>query len=223
VEAYREDIKEIKSGQAGLRSVVNTWLTDIKNDRKETMACQDNTEARLEVEDKPDSEDRTPEVAHKQEFPSKDAEDIPVGEPRKRRRDRRNLSAVRRQKEQDQNLDARRRRKEQKRAQRKDGCRRNFVAARRGATRRAAVARHRILLTKDTTRELRESPKDLTVTGRKETRRAKVARHKENFVGKTGARKSPSRETTPGTRLSEGPEYYGRSGREGQQTCHMAV
>jgi hypothetical protein len=51
----------------------------------------------------------------------------PVGEPRKRRRDRRHLAAQRRQK------------KEQKRTQRKDGCQKNMVAARR-----AAVAWRRI-------------------------------------------------------------------------------
>jgi hypothetical protein len=72
-------------------------------------------------------------VVH-QEVPGEDAAVMPVGEPRKRRRDRRNLAARRRQKEQDRDLDARRRRKkEQKRTQRKDGCRKNLVAARRAA------------------------------------------------------------------------------------------
>jgi hypothetical protein len=40
---------------------------------------------------------------------------IPVEEPRKGRRNRRHLAAVRRQKKQDRNLDARRRMKEKKR------------------------------------------------------------------------------------------------------------
>jgi hypothetical protein len=98
---------------------------------------------------------------------------MPVGEPRKRRRDGRHLAAVRRQKEGQRNLEARRRGKEQ-----------DLVAARRGATRRAAVARYRILSTKDTTRGHRESRKKLAATGREVTRRATVARHKRNFVGR---------------------------------------
>jgi hypothetical protein len=148
------------------------------DNREETMACQEKTEAHLQGE--PASEDMTSEVAHEQEVPREDAEVMPVGEPRKRRRDGRNLAAVCRQKKKDQNLDAGRRKKGQKRAQRKDGCRRNVVAARGGANH---SARHRILSTKDTTREYRESRKKLAATGGKETRRAKVARHKRNFVG----------------------------------------
>jgi hypothetical protein len=117
---------------------------------EDTMACQKKTEALLQ-EDKPASVDTTPEVAHEQGVPLEDAEEMPVGEPRKRRRDGRNLAAVRRQKkEQNQNLDARRRRREQRRAQRKDGCRRNWVAARRGTTRRVQMARRNILSTKET-------------------------------------------------------------------------
>jgi hypothetical protein len=47
----------------------DAWLTEIKNDRKETIACLEETEARLEVDDKPVSMDTTPEVAHEQEVP----------------------------------------------------------------------------------------------------------------------------------------------------------
>jgi hypothetical protein len=126
----------------------------------------------------------TPEVADDQEVPVEDAAEMPAGEPRKWRRDRRNLAAVRRQKKQNRDLDARRRRKRQERTQRKNGFLKNLVAARRGATRRVAVTRHRILSRKDTTREHRESRKKLAATGRKEARRAKVARHKGNFVGR---------------------------------------
>jgi hypothetical protein len=82
-------------------------------------------EARLE-EEKPASMEMKPEVAD-EEVPLEDAVVMPVGEPRKRRRDRQHLAAQRRQK------------KEQKRTQRKDGCRKNLVAARR-----AAVAWRRI-------------------------------------------------------------------------------
>jgi hypothetical protein len=62
-----------------------------RNTRKETMACQETTEARLVY--------TTPEVAHEQEVPMEDAAVMPVGEPRKRRWYRRNLAAGRRQKE----------------------------------------------------------------------------------------------------------------------------
>jgi hypothetical protein len=80
------------------------------------MACQEKMEARLQHE--PASEDMTPEVAHEQEIPLEDAVVMPVGEPRKGRRDRRHLTAGRRQK--------------------------NLVVAHRGTTHRAAVAWRRI-------------------------------------------------------------------------------
>jgi hypothetical protein len=83
----------------------------MKFNREETMACQGNMEARLEAEDKPASVDTTPDVARDQEVPVEDAEVMPVGEPKKRHRDRRHLATVRRQKKKDQNLDAGRRRK----------------------------------------------------------------------------------------------------------------
>jgi hypothetical protein len=135
----RMDAK-IWSMQAELKSATK----DSKFNREETKACQGNMEARLQGE--PASVDTTPEVAQEQEFPREDAVEMPVGESRERRRDGRNLAAVRRQKKKDRNLDARRRRKENKRAQSKDACRRNLVAARRRTTRRAAVARRRRIL-----------------------------------------------------------------------------
>jgi hypothetical protein len=95
-EAYREDIKEIKSGQAEMRAIIKAWSSNLKINREETLACQEKTEARLE-EDKPASVDMTPEVAHEQEVPLEDVVVMPVGEPRKRLRDRRNLAAQRRQ------------------------------------------------------------------------------------------------------------------------------
>jgi hypothetical protein len=93
------------------------------------MACQETMETCLECKE-PASVDMKPEVAD-EEVPLEDAVVTPVGEPRKRRRDR-HLPAQRRQK------------KEQKeRTQRKNGCRKNFVAAHRGTTRRAKVARRK--------------------------------------------------------------------------------
>jgi hypothetical protein len=82
--------------------------------RKETMACQRKTDARLEGE-----------VAY-EEVAKEDAAMMPVGEPKKRRRDR--------------NPDARRRGKPKERTQGKNGCRKNLVAALRRTTRRAIVA-----------------------------------------------------------------------------------
>jgi hypothetical protein len=68
-----------------MRSIVNAWLSDLKNNRDETMACQETMEARLE-ENKPASMEIKPEVADK-EVPLEDAARMPVGEPRNRRRD----------------------------------------------------------------------------------------------------------------------------------------
>jgi hypothetical protein len=123
------------------------WLTDLKINRQETMACQETMEACLECKE-PASVEMKPEVTD-EEVPLEDTARMPVGEPRKRRQDR-NLAAQRRQK------------KEQKRTQSKNGCRKDLVAARRGTTRRATVARRRrIFFTKDTTREYRGSRKRL--------------------------------------------------------------
>jgi hypothetical protein len=99
-----------------------------------------------------------------------DAEVTAVGEPKKRRRNGRNLAAVRRQTKKDRVLDARCRGKEQGRAQRKHGCLKNLVAARRGATPRAVMAQRRILFA-ETTRSR------LIIAVRKVTRRAQVARN----------------------------------------------
>jgi hypothetical protein len=126
---------------------------------EETTACLEETEARLEVEGKPASVVTTPEVAHEQEVPREDAEEMPVGEPRKRRQDGRNLAAERRQK------------KEQKRTQRKDGCRNNLAAARRGTTRRATVARRRRnILRKILTHGFCGLRKEVTAAGMRITR-----------------------------------------------------
>jgi hypothetical protein len=108
---------------------MDAWLTDMKENREETMACQVSMEACLECKE-PASVEMKPEVAD-EEVPLEDAARMPVGEPRNRRRDRRHLAAQRRQK------------KEQKRTQSKNGCRKDLVAARRGTTRCAAVARRK--------------------------------------------------------------------------------
>jgi hypothetical protein len=74
------------------------------------MACEEKTEVHLEEEEEPTSVEIKPEVADEQEVPVQDAEVVPVGEPGKKRRDRRRLATERCQKEKDQNLDARHRR-----------------------------------------------------------------------------------------------------------------
>jgi hypothetical protein len=74
----------------------------------ETMACRETTEARLE-EKEPTSVEAKPEVAQQQEVPVKDAEVMPVGEPKKKRR-------------RDRKLTAERRRQMNERTQCQDGC-----------------------------------------------------------------------------------------------------
>jgi hypothetical protein len=64
----------------------DAWSTDTNDNGEETVACQEKTEVRLE-EEEPTSVDRTPEVAQEREVPREDAVEMPVGEPRKRRRD----------------------------------------------------------------------------------------------------------------------------------------
>jgi hypothetical protein len=167
-----------------MRSIFNAWSSDLKITQEETMACQETMEPCLGKEEST-SEDMTPEVAHEQEVPREDAVVMPVGEPRKRRRDQRHLAAVSRQKDQDRDLDARPRRKEQKRAQRKNGCRRSLVAARRGTTRRAALTRRRnILSTKETSREFRGSRKKLVAARRGTTRCAEAARRMDIAIAR---------------------------------------
>jgi hypothetical protein len=146
------------------------------------MACQGNMEARLETEE-PASVDVTPEVPDA-EVPVQDAARMPVGEPRKRRRDR-YLAAVRRQKKQDQNLDARRCRKGQERALREEGCRRDAVATCRGANH---SARRRILLEKDTTRGYCGPRKGQVAARRGTTSRAVMARRRILFAETTQSR-----------------------------------
>jgi hypothetical protein len=103
-------------------------MTKLNQEKIATTDLKGNPEE-IECEE-PTSVDMEPEMAH-EEVPKEEAVVMPVGEPRDRRRDRRHLAAQRRQK------------KQQERTQSKNECGRNLVAARRGTTRRAAVARHR--------------------------------------------------------------------------------
>jgi hypothetical protein len=44
----KEMRKEIKSGQAEMRSIFNTWIANMRDDRKVRTACQEAMEASLE-------------------------------------------------------------------------------------------------------------------------------------------------------------------------------
>jgi hypothetical protein len=138
-EATEADIEKMEPFDRAIAILEQMITTTEAN--KETIAITDlkgNPEG-MECE-KPAPVDTTPEVADDQDVPVEDAEATAVGEPKKRRRDGRNLAAVRRQKKKDRVLDARCRGKEQERAQRKNGCLEKLVAARRGTTRRTVMA-----------------------------------------------------------------------------------
>jgi hypothetical protein len=91
-----------------------------------TMACQ---EMEAHQEEEPTSADRTPEAAKQREVSVDDAELMPVGEPKKKRR-------------RDRKLAAEHRRQKPKTSTRENcGPQKRLVVARRGMSRRAKVAR----------------------------------------------------------------------------------
>jgi hypothetical protein len=131
-------------------------------------------------------------IEEHEEIPKEDATVMPVGEPRKGRRDR--------------NLDAKRRRKQQERTQKEDGCRKNLVAAHRGTTRRAQAARRRTLLTRET-RGYCGSQKRVIVVYRKMPRHATVAWRKRHI------RSTVERATQRVGRLRKNPQSRQESGK----------
>jgi hypothetical protein len=171
MKAWREKADEdMKAWREEIRSV----LFETTNPRKETMACQE-MEAHQE-EKMPTLVDMKPEAAQQEEVPVEDAEVMPVGEPRKKRRRDRNQ------------------RNKKKRTQGNDKCQRRLAAARRGTSHRAEVARK---LQTD-----KKMPRRATVARRMRdifrpntTRRAKVALCKENAIGKVRARDNVVRGT----------------------------
>jgi hypothetical protein len=198
IQALRE---KIIASQNETMARIKAWgQTDTKDNEEDAMACEEKTEVRLEKKEEPTSVEIKPEVADEREVPVQDAARMPVGEPRKKRRDRRRLAAGRRQEEEDLNLDARRRRKGQGRAQRKHRCLKNLVAARSGTTCRAVVARRRTLFM-ETTRSR------LIVAAKEVSRRATLARRRRDATKKEGddARKAPM-ERTAGKRRRVNPE-----------------
>jgi hypothetical protein len=99
----------------------------IKPNEVETMACQ-GMEAR-QIEEKPTSPDRKPEAAKQRKVPAEYATEIPVGEPKKKRR-------------KDRKLTAQHRRQKTKTSTRENcGSQTRLAVTRRGTTRRAKVAR----------------------------------------------------------------------------------
>jgi hypothetical protein len=121
-----------QNGSGGRQLEVHTRKMDVntktmQDDMKTNQAELKSAITQIEWK-KPASMEMKPEAAH-EDVPLEDAARMPVGEPRKRRRDR--------------NLDARRRRKQQERTKKKDRCRKNLVAADRRTTRRAKVARRK--------------------------------------------------------------------------------
>jgi hypothetical protein len=167
-------------------------ITEAHLQEKETMACQE-MEERLE-EEKPTSLDRKPEAAEERQVPEENAEVMPVGEPKKKRRRDRNQ------------------RKMKKRTQDNDGCRRRLAVARRGTSNRAKVARK---IQAD-----RKMPRRATVAGRMRdifrpntTRHAKVALRK-GIARKNWVMDSVLRGTVTG-------QTSGRR-RQPQQKCNKA-
>jgi hypothetical protein len=140
------------------------------------MACQE-MEARQE--EKATSLDRKLEAAEEREVPVEDAEVMPVGEPRKKRRRDRNQ------------------RNKKKRTQGNDGCQRRLATARRRTSHRAEVAR-KIKADKKMPRRATVARRMRDIFRPNTTRRAKVARCKENAIGKVRARDNVVRGTQKG-------------------------
>jgi hypothetical protein len=84
-------------------AMIKAWRrTDTKDNEEEAMACEEKTEVRLEEEEEPTSVEMKLEVADEREVPVQDAAKMPVGEPGKKRRDRRRLAAQCRQKKEEE-------------------------------------------------------------------------------------------------------------------------
>jgi hypothetical protein len=115
-----------KAWQEEMRASHEEMEIELKPEMQvKTMACQE-MEARQE-EKEPTSVDRKPEVAQQREVLIKDAEVIPVGEPKKKRcKDRKAAADHRRQMN--------------KRTQSQGGCRKRLAVTCRGKSRHAKWA-----------------------------------------------------------------------------------
>jgi hypothetical protein len=119
---HKKFLARLRTDEKAWREEIRSVLFETTNTREEMMAYRELMEARPEVE-KPTSADRKPEAAEEYEDPVEDAEVVPVGEPRKKRRRERNQ------------------RSKKKRTQGNDGYQRRLAAAHRGTNRRVEVSR----------------------------------------------------------------------------------
>jgi hypothetical protein len=158
----------------------------VNDNHNEILACRETVEACLE-ERKPTSPDRKPEAAQKDEVPVDDAEVMPVGEPKKKRR-------------RDRKLAAERRCQKPKTSTRENcGPQKRLAVARRGTSHRATVARQkgkrsdmRISRRATVARRMRDIFRSNT------TRRTEVVRCKENATRKGCSRPSVVEEIRSG-------------------------
>jgi hypothetical protein len=145
-----------------MRSTLDEWLMDLNDGRKETTACNEVTETKLDP-------GLMQSLEEHQDIPKGEAAVMPVGEPRKRHRVR--------------NLAAERRQKMRERTQGYCESKRKLAAACRKVFRCANVAWRKRNLFRNVQTERNCGPrKRLTVTGRKTIRHATVAWHSENVV-----------------------------------------
>jgi hypothetical protein len=96
MEANTKAMREvIRSSQAEMRSIVDVWMTDIKDGRKKTITCHEVTEA--DTENMEPDPGMVPFIEKQQGIPKREAAVMPDGGLRKRRRIRK-LAAERPQK-----------------------------------------------------------------------------------------------------------------------------
>jgi hypothetical protein len=157
--------EEIKPGEADLRSIINTWITDIKDVHKgKTTASQEATEANTEKTE-PDM-GMMQSVAEHQEAPKEDAV-VKPGKGRKKRRMGRKPAAGRRG--------------EPKELTRSEcGSGKKLTACRKVSSCATVALRKRNLLRKIGIQASCDSRRRLTVAGRKMTLVAAVAWRKRN-------------------------------------------
>jgi hypothetical protein len=179
------------------------WREEMRASRKETAAeiepeteirttaCQE-MKARQE-ERKPTSPDRKPEAAERREVPEVDAEVMPVGEPKKKRRMDRKL-ATERSRQKPKNSTRENCKPQKKLAVARGGTTRRAKVARkapmdRKMSRRATVTRRKRGIVKSyITQEKCHPRRELVASRTRTTHRAKVARRKENSVGRDRTR-----------------------------------
>jgi hypothetical protein len=172
-----------------IKANMDACMADIKDNRKETMVCQEKTEVRLE-EEEPTSVEMKPEVAH-EEVPREDAAVMPVRRLRKQRRGRKQAAG---------------RREEPKKLNRGIcGSRERLASACRKVSLRTTVAwRKRNILKKSWTRRSCGLWKEVTAAGMRITRcggHGRKGRNKEIVIERNRIRRrEPENERSKGTR-----------------------